>query len=49
MNVIFAELLRKGVLVFMDDILIYCKSLDEHVVLLKKVFEILKQHQFLIK
>jgi hypothetical protein len=48
MNIIFAELLRKGVLVFMDDILIYSKSLDEHVSL-KKVFEILKQHLFLTK
>jgi hypothetical protein len=33
----------------MDDILIYAKTLDEHVALLKKVFQILKHHQFLIK
>ncbi|WVZ61926.1 hypothetical protein U9M48_011733 [Paspalum notatum var. saurae] len=49
MNHIFARLLRKGVLVFMDDILIYSKSLQEHVVLLKQVFEILQENQFLIK
>ena len=49
MNIIFAELLRKGVLVFMYDILIYSKTLEEHVSLLQQVFEILEQHQFLIK
>lgn len=49
MNVIFAELLRKGVLVFMDDILVYSKTLEEHLELLKKVFRILEKHQFLIK
>jgi hypothetical protein len=49
MNEIFAELLTRGVLVFMDDILIYSKSLDDHVALLKQVFAILEKHQFLIK
>ena len=49
MNKIFEPLLRKGVLVFMDDILIYSKSLDEHLVLLKHVFDIIQQHQFFIK
>jgi hypothetical protein len=34
MNIIFAELLRKGVLIFMDDILIYSKTLEEHTWLL---------------
>ncbi|WVZ54417.1 hypothetical protein U9M48_005213 [Paspalum notatum var. saurae] len=36
MNQIFASLLRKGVLVFMDNILIYSSSLEEHVQLLKQ-------------
>lgn len=49
MNEIFAELLRKGVLVFMDNILIYSKSLEEHISLLKKVFDVLDKHKFLIK
>ena len=49
MNIIFADLLRKGVLVFMDDILIYSRTLEEHTVLLKQVLEILQQHQFFIK
>lgn len=49
MNQIFAHLLRKGVLVFMDDILIYAKTLKEHNAILKQVFEILHQHSFFIK
>jgi hypothetical protein len=46
---IFASLLRRGVLVFMDDILIYSANLEEHLVLLKQVFQILDKHQLYIK
>lgn len=49
MNTIFAALLRRGVLVFMDDILIYSKTLEEHTALLAQVFEIIRQHQFFVK
>lgn len=49
MNVLFAELLRKGVLVFMDDILIYSATLEEHAVLLRQVLEILHSNKFYIK
>jgi len=49
MNVIFASLLRHGVLVFMDDILIYSANLEEHLVLLRQVFQILDKHQLYIK
>lgn len=48
-NIIFAPLLRKGVLVFMDDILIYLATLEEHVQLLQQVFAILQEQQFFIK
>jgi hypothetical protein len=48
-NLIFASLLRKGVLVFMNDILIYSKTLEEHVQLLQQVFEILRAQKFYIK
>ena len=43
MNQIFAPLLRHGVLVFMDDILVYSSTLEEHLQLLTKVFEYLTQ------
>lgn len=33
----------------MDDILIYSKSLQEHISVLQQVFQILERHQFLIK
>jgi hypothetical protein len=49
MNTIFAALLRRGVLVFMDDIIIYSATLEEHVKLLAEVFAILEKHQFYIK
>lgn len=49
MNLIFAALLRRGVIVFMDDILIYSATLEQHVSLLQQVFEILRKHKFFIK
>lgn len=49
MNQIFESLLRKGMLVFMDDILVYSPTLEAHVELLTKVFEIIQLHQFYIK
>lgn len=49
MNTIFAPLLRKGVLVFMDDILIYSSSLEAHCALLQQVLEILRKNQFYAK
>lgn len=36
-------------LVFIDDILIYSKTLDDHVAHLKQVFEILQEHKLYIK
>jgi hypothetical protein len=49
MNKIFAPLLRKCVLVFMDDILVYSTTLYEHVQHLQQVFEILNQQKFFLK
>ena len=38
MNNLFADLLDLGVVVFLDDILLYSSTLEEHVALLDKVF-----------
>jgi hypothetical protein len=49
MNTILQPLLRKGVLVFIDDILIYSRDLDTHLMLLHQVFQILAHHQLRVK
>jgi len=49
MNQLFAPLMRNGVLVFMDDILVYSTSWEEHLLLLRKVFDIIQKHQFFLK
>jgi hypothetical protein len=49
MNSVFADLLRKGVLIFMDDILIYTSTLEQHKELLNKVFTILQDNKFYVK
>lgn len=42
MNEILGDLLRQGVIVYLDDILIYSQSLEEHRILLGKVLDKLK-------
>ena len=49
MNTTLAPLLRKGVLVFFDDILIYSRSLEEHLVHLWQVLELLRRDQWQVK
>jgi hypothetical protein len=49
MNAIFGQYMRQFVLIFMDDILVFSKSLGEHVEHLKKVFQILQDHELFIK
>ena len=41
MNTIFFELLDRGVLVYLDDVLIYTKTVEEHIKLLDDVFALL--------
>lgn len=48
MNSIFAPWIRRFVLVFVDDILIYSPTLASHLEHLKIVLEVLQQHQFFI-
>ena len=49
MNSIFRPDLRKFVLVFFDDILVYSKSMEKHLKQLELVLGILEQHHFFIK
>lgn len=49
MNSVFFDLLDEGVLCYLDDLLIYSKSVEEHKVLLDKVFALLKRYKLYIK
>lgn len=49
MNTIFDKMIRRNVLVFVDDILVYSKTLEEHVQHLREVFAVLQQHKLFVK
>ena len=49
MNRVFFDQLDKFVVVFIDDILVYSKTLEEHTVHLRIVLETLRRHQFYAK
>jgi len=49
MNNVLAQFLRKFALVFFDDILIYSKSLSEHVIHLRSVLEVLRANKLFAK
>lgn len=49
MNAVFKSLLRKSVLVFLDDILIYSKDINAHLVHVEAVFDLMKQYQLYAK
>lgn len=49
MNCIFQPFLRKSVIVFFDDILVYSPSLESHADHLRIVLSILEEHHFFIK
>lgn len=49
MNRIFFELLDCGVLCYLDDLLVYSRSVEEHMVLLDKVFGLLAKHKLFLK
>ena len=45
MNQVFRDCLRKFVLVFFDDVLVYSQSLEEHLFHLQHVLQLLRTHQ----
>lgn len=49
MNDIFKPFLRKWMLVFFDDILVYSKSWEDHLSHLHLVFDLLRNHQLYVK
>lgn len=49
MNEVFQEYLDKFVVVYLDDIVIYSSTLEEHVEHLKKVFAKLREHKLYVK
>lgn len=49
MNTTLHPLLRRCVIVFFDDILIYSKTMEEHLDHLRQVFQLLAQDQWHIK
>jgi hypothetical protein len=38
MNVLFFDLLDQGVVIYLDDVLIYSKTVEEHKLMLDRVF-----------
>lgn len=49
MNEVLSPCLRRSVLVFMDDILVYSQSMEEHVCHLKEVLQLLQGQQLFVK
>ena len=49
MNSIFFDLLDKGVLCYLDDLLVYSRTLEDHVKLLDEVFALLSKHKLYLK
>ena len=49
MNKVFIPFLDQFVIVFIDDILVYSKSMEEHVYHLRTILQTLREHQLYAK
>jgi hypothetical protein len=49
MNTVVEPLLRHGVLVFIDEILVHSSTLERHVGLLRRVLQLLTEHGLKVK
>ena len=45
MNMIFKDMVDQGVVIYLDDIVMYSRSEEDHIALWKKVLERLQEHQ----
>ena len=48
-EIAFRDLHHKGVLTYIDDIIAYSKTKEEHIILLDKIFSILQEYNFRLK
>lgn len=48
-NIILRELIGRGVYVYLDDVIIYAKTSGKHDLILKRVMELLKEHNLQLK
>jgi hypothetical protein len=48
-NLMFKDFLNKGINIYLDDIIVYSQTLDEHFSLLRSVFSLLRKHNFKLK
>ena len=49
MHRVFFYLLDRGVVIYLDDILVYSKTIEEHKILLDKVFKLLNDYKLYVK
>jgi hypothetical protein len=48
MNYIFADLIDRGVLIYIDDLLVYSETVEEHWILLEEVFKRIQQYELIV-